>query len=115
MADSACRAAAANSPPTVPQGRVDENEVREAEDALVIAIGRETIGIYSSGSVRDLRTQTIGAPRRTGLPGEHFLTATNGCDTHQRDRRAVRASSAAGSHRTVGCPPHPIGSDRIPV
>ncbi|BAI96741.1 hypothetical protein Sj15T_11970 [Sphingobium sp. TA15] len=41
-----------SAPPAVPAGRADENAVRQAEDAFGTTIGRETIGIYSSSSVR---------------------------------------------------------------
>lgn len=54
-------------PPAVPQGRADENAVRQAEDAFGTTIGRETIGIYSSGSVRGFSPIAAGNARIDGL------------------------------------------------
>ncbi|WP_294282926.1 TonB-dependent receptor [uncultured Sphingomonas sp.] len=55
------------SAPTVPQGRADENAVRQAQDAFGTTIGRETIGIYNSGSVRGFSPIAAGNARIDGL------------------------------------------------
>lgn len=51
----------------VPAGRADENAVRQAADAFGISIGRETIGIYTSGSVRGFSPLSAGNARIAGL------------------------------------------------
>ena len=53
------------SAPTVPQGRADENAVRQAQDAFGTTIGRETIGIYNSGSVRGFSPIAAGRKARS--------------------------------------------------
>lgn len=61
---------AANPPAEVvqvPAGRVDENAVRQAEDAFGSTIGRETIGIYSAGSVRGFSPIAASNARIDGL------------------------------------------------
>ena len=55
------------APPPVPAGRADENAVRQAEDAFGTTIGRETIGIYSSASVRGFSPIAAGNARIDGL------------------------------------------------
>ncbi|WP_082670013.1 TonB-dependent receptor [Sphingomonas sanguinis] len=55
------------APPAVPQGRADENAVRQAEDAFGTTIGRETIGIYGAGSVRGFSPIAAGNARIDGL------------------------------------------------
>ncbi|WP_457349413.1 TonB-dependent receptor domain-containing protein [Sphingomonas sp. UYP23] len=54
-------------PPAVSQGRADENVVRQAEDAFGATIGRETLGIYSSSSVRGFSPLAAGNARIQGL------------------------------------------------
>ncbi len=54
-----------SAPP--PSGRADENAVRQAEDAFGTTIGRETIGIYSSSSVRGFSPIDAGNARIDGL------------------------------------------------
>lgn len=49
--------------PVVPQGRADENVVRQAQDAFGATIGRETLGIYSSSSVRGFSPLAAGNAR----------------------------------------------------
>lgn len=63
----ASTAQAEAAPPAVPAGRADENAVRQAEDAFGTTIGRETIGIYSSGSVRGFSPIAAGNARIDGL------------------------------------------------
>lgn len=58
---------AAISAPAVPQGRADENVVRQAQDAFGATIGRETLGIYSSSSVRGFSPLAAGNARIQGL------------------------------------------------
>jgi iron complex outermembrane receptor protein len=55
------------APLAVPQGRAEENAVRQAEDAFGTTIGRETIGIYSSGSVRGFSPIAAANARIDGL------------------------------------------------
>ena len=50
-----------------PAGRANENAVRSAEDAFGTSIGRETIGIYSSSSVRGFSPTSAGNVRIDGL------------------------------------------------
>lgn len=52
---------------TAQLGRSAENAVRQAEDAFGVSIGRETIGIYNSGSVRGFSPTTAGNVRIEGL------------------------------------------------
>lgn len=53
--------------PVVPRGRADENVVRQAQDAFGATIGRETLGIYSSSSVRGFSPLAAGNARIQGL------------------------------------------------
>lgn len=71
------------APPAVPQGRAEENAVRQAEDAFGTTIGRETIGIYSSGSVRGFSPIAAGNARIDGL--YYDLTAS----PNERIRRST--------------------------
>lgn len=60
-------ATTAPPPPAIPAGRADENAVRQAEDAFGTTIGRETIGIYGSDSVRGFSPIAAGNARIDGL------------------------------------------------
>lgn len=51
----------------VPTGRVSENAVTAAEDAFGTSIGRETIGLYSAGSVRGFSAIAAGNARIESL------------------------------------------------
>lgn len=57
--------AASNAPSA--SGRVGENVVTQAEDAFGTSIGRETIGIYNSSSVRGFSPMDAGNVRIDGL------------------------------------------------
>ncbi len=48
-------------------GRASENAVRRADDAFGTSIGRETIGLYSAGSVRGFSANAAGNARIDGL------------------------------------------------
>lgn len=50
-------------PSRQPNGRAAENVVTQAEDAFGTSIGRETIGLYSSGSVRGFSPVSAGNTR----------------------------------------------------
>lgn len=50
-----------------PQGRADENAMRQAEDAFGTSVGRETIGLYNAGSVRGFSPTAAGNARIEGL------------------------------------------------
>jgi iron complex outermembrane recepter protein len=50
-----------------PVRRSDENAVRQAEDAFGTSVGRETIGLYSAGSVRGFSPSAAGNTRIDGL------------------------------------------------
>lgn len=49
------------------QGRSDENAVRQAEDAFGTSVGRESIGLYNSSSVRGFSPVAAGNARIEGL------------------------------------------------
>ncbi|MFC0250403.1 TonB-dependent receptor domain-containing protein [Massilia consociata] len=49
------------------RGRADENAVRQAEDAFGTSVGRETIGLYNSSSVRGFSPVAAGNARIEGL------------------------------------------------
>lgn len=53
--------------PPAAAGRGAENVIRQADDAFGASIGRETIGIYSSTSVRGFSPVTAGNARIEGL------------------------------------------------
>ncbi len=64
--------AQAVSPPEVTRpadgaGRADENAVRQAADAFGTSVGRETIGLYSAGSVRGFSPVAAGNARIEGM------------------------------------------------
>lgn len=79
LAPSGGRAQSAPAPtppsvevPTLPTrneaaGRSDENATRQAEDAFGTSVGRESIGLYSSGSVRGFSPIAAGNARIEGL------------------------------------------------
>lgn len=48
-------------------GRADENAMRQAEDAFGTSVGRETIGLYNSSSVRGFSPVAAGNARIEGL------------------------------------------------
>ncbi|WP_313036067.1 hypothetical protein, partial [Massilia alkalitolerans] len=48
-------------------GRADENVMRQAEDAFGTSVGRETIGLYNSSSVRGFSPVAAGNARIEGL------------------------------------------------
>jgi iron complex outermembrane receptor protein len=48
-------------------GRADENAMRQAEDAFGTSVGRETIGLYNSSSVRGFSPIAAGNARIEGL------------------------------------------------
>jgi iron complex outermembrane recepter protein len=54
---------------TAPAGaqRAEENAVKEAEDAFGVTIGRETLGLYASDSVRGFSPTAAGNARIDGL------------------------------------------------
>lgn len=54
-------------PPAATTGRTAENVVTQAEDAFGTSIGRETIGIYNSSSVRGFSPTQAGNVRIDGL------------------------------------------------
>jgi len=58
--------AVADSPVIDPR-RAAENAVRSAQDAFGTSIGRETIGLYSAGSVRGFSANAAGNARINGL------------------------------------------------
>ncbi len=49
------------------RGRSDENAMRQAEDAFGTSVGRETIGLYNSSSVRGFSPVAAGNARIEGL------------------------------------------------
>lgn len=49
------------------QGRAEENAMRQAEDAFGTSVGRETIGLYNSSSVRGFSPIAAGNARIEGL------------------------------------------------
>lgn len=49
------------------RGRTDENAMRQAEDAFGTSVGRETIGLYNSSSVRGFSPVAAGNARIEGL------------------------------------------------
>lgn len=49
------------------QGRSEENAMRQAEDAFGTSVGRETIGLYNSSSVRGFSPIAAGNARIEGL------------------------------------------------
>lgn len=53
--------------PLEPSGRSDENAVSSAQDAFGTQIGRETLGLYGSGSVRGFSPTAAGNIRIEGL------------------------------------------------
>lgn len=55
------------APPTLDPRRTAENAVRQATDAFGTSIGRETIGLYSAGSVRGFSANAAGNARIDGL------------------------------------------------
>jgi len=62
------KAAQAPAPaPNADPGRASENAVRRAGDAFGTSIGRETIGLYSAGSVRGFSANAAGNARINGL------------------------------------------------
>jgi iron complex outermembrane recepter protein len=72
-APSATAPATPNSPqaigdaPAIDARRARENAVRQATDAFGTSIGRETIGLYSAGSVRGFSANAAGNARINGL------------------------------------------------
>jgi iron complex outermembrane receptor protein len=57
--------------------RADENAMLEAEDAFGTSIGRETIGLYSSSSVRGFSPTRAGNIRIDGLVFDQVWGLTN--------------------------------------
>jgi len=53
--------------PAGAQGRTDENAITQAEDAFGFSLGRETLGIYTSGNVRGFSPTSAGNVRIEGL------------------------------------------------
>lgn len=49
------------------QGRADENATRQAEDAFGTSVGRESIGLYNSSSVRGFSPVAAGNARIEGM------------------------------------------------
>lgn len=66
--------AAPPTPAVISTGRAAENAVTQAEDAFGVSIGRETIGIYNSSSVRGFSPFAAGNVRIDGLYFDPFLT-----------------------------------------
>lgn len=58
-------------------GRAAENAVREAQDAFGFSVGRESLGIYSSGNVRGFSPAAAGNFRIEGLYFDSFLSPTS--------------------------------------
>jgi iron complex outermembrane recepter protein len=58
---------AATDAPAIDPRRAQENAVRQATDAFGTSIGRETIGLYSAGSVRGFSANAAGNARINGL------------------------------------------------
>lgn len=77
-AQDASRDADASPQPTIagPVKRVDENVVRQADDGFGATIGRETIGIYNSGSVRGFSPTRAGNIRVDGLYYDQVFAPT---------------------------------------
>lgn len=78
LALAAAPAWAQSTPPAAPaeaasagtqelRGRADENVMRQAEDAFGTSVGRETIGLYNSSSVRGFSPVAAGNARIEGL------------------------------------------------
>lgn len=55
------------APTTEARGRSEENATRQAQDAFGTSVGRETIGLYSSSSVRGFSPIAAGNARIEGL------------------------------------------------
>jgi iron complex outermembrane recepter protein len=53
--------------PAHAQDRVDENAVKQAEDAFGLSLGRESIGLYSASNVRGFSPTSAGNARIEGL------------------------------------------------
>ena len=83
--------AAQSAPPAVPAGRADENAVRQAEDAFGTTIGRETIGIYSAGSVRGFSPIAAGNARIEGL----YFDQVTGPNTRLRRSTSIKVGLSA--------------------
>jgi len=65
------------TPTTTIQGRAGENAVREAQDAFGFSVGRESLGIYSTGNVRGFSPAAAGNFRIEGLYYDSFLAPTS--------------------------------------
>ena len=77
--------------PVIPQGRADENAVRQAEDAFGTTIGRETIGIYSASSVRGFSPIAAGNARIDGL----YFDETAGPNERIRRSTSIKVGLSA--------------------
>ena len=70
-AAATCEAQVATEPPAAAQpavkGRADENAIRDAEDAFGLSVGRESLGLYTSSSVRGFSPIDAGNVRIDGL------------------------------------------------
>ncbi|WP_068873040.1 hypothetical protein [Xanthomonas translucens] len=71
--------------------RVDENVVRQADDAFGTSVGRESIGLYSSTSVRGFSPMVAGNARIDGMYFDPVWTPS----TRIRSSVAIRVGPSA--------------------
>lgn len=63
--------------PAVAQDRTDDNAVTQAEDGFGFSVGRETIGIYTSGNTRGFSPTAAGNVRIDGLYFDPAITLSS--------------------------------------
>ena len=73
------------------QTRASENVVRQAEDAFGTDVGRESIGLYNSGSVRGFSPTTAGNARLNGL----YFDQVTDIDSRLRRSTTIRVGFSA--------------------
>ena len=74
-----------------PVGRVNENAVRQADDAFGISVGRENIGLYNEGSVRGFSPTEAGNARIEGL----YFDQVAGFGARSRQSTTIRVGLSA--------------------
>ena len=85
---------AASADSAEPGGRAAENAIAAAEDAFGSSVGNETIGLYSTTSVRGFSPIDAGNLRIEGL----YFDQRGGLVGRVRDRSSVRVGLAAQSY-----------------
>lgn len=74
--------------------RTDENAVRAAEDAFGVTIGRETLGLYTTSSVRGFSPTAAGNVRIDGL----YFDQVWGLNSRLRRTTTIRVGPSAQSY-----------------